>query len=372
MKIICVSFLHLDELPPMMSVLKVLSKKYNVLYIGVDEYSDYYKRLFGNNVKFIEIFENKETTGNNFVKKCKRYSQRKINEFRFKNVNRIINENYCENDILWIHHEYTLMHLKKIDIPYYLTMYELPLALFMKKNELKNRVKLAKKVIVPEYTRACMVKACTNLDMMPLIVPNKPYEYENDAIILENNPIDEIVNYAHNKKKKVILYSGIFLRERKLDTIIEATVRLKDKFEIVFIGRKSEYLDELLLKYPHVKYLGFFNPPHHLAIIEKADIGILTYVSDSESINPVFCAPNKIWEYARFGIPMICNNIPGLKFTVEYNKCGYCCDIDSVDDICKTLNKIYNNYEELSKNAIKYYNTIDIENDILKVVDVDD
>ena len=87
---------------------------------------------------------------------------------------------------------------------------------------------------------------------------------------------------------------------------------------MVLAGRESDYLKELLIKYPDVKYLGFTVPPKHLSIVKLADIGILTYVADSGSINPVFCAPNKIWEYAKYGIPMLCNDIPGLKYTVEY------------------------------------------------------
>lgn len=43
MKIIIISFMHLDELPPVISLLKVLSNKFDVLYLGVDDYNNVYK-----------------------------------------------------------------------------------------------------------------------------------------------------------------------------------------------------------------------------------------------------------------------------------------------------------------------------------------
>lgn len=371
MKVILVSFLHLDELPPMMTVLKVLSKVYDVLYIGVDDLTSPYRDLFGDRVKFVNISTGDLIEGNGITTKCVRCLQREIRNFKWKYVNSVIEDNYNDGDVLWIHHEFTLMRLKRLKIPYYLTMYELHPDLFKKKSELKTRIQGASKVIVPEYTRAAIVKACVGLHRMPTVIQNKPYEFDKNKTSIEKNPLEEIVANAHALKKKVILYSGIFLRERKLDTIIEATQHLSDKFEIVLLGRESPYLRELLDRYPNVTYLGFFTPPHHLDVIAKADIGILTYVADTGSINPVFCAPNKIWEYAKYGIPMICNDIPGLKYTVEYNGFGYCCDEDSVDSICTALNQIYDNYNKLSENALKYYETVDIEADILKVMTSD-
>lgn len=368
MKVVLVSFLHLDELPPMMTVLKVLSKVYKIVYIGVDDFTDVYRDLYGDKVEFVNIIDWKSPVGNGLLPRCIRYLQVKEKAIKYKAANSIIEKYYDEGDILWVHHEYTLMSLKRLKIPYYLTMYELHPDLFRNKSELKNRVKSAQKVIVPEYARAAIVKACVGLENMPLVVQNKPYDYDHLVTALDKNPMIEIAQKAHAENKRIVLYSGIFLRERKLDTIIEAVQHLKDKFEIVLVGRKSPYLEELLRKYPNVIYLGFFNPPHHLEVIEKADVGILTYVADSGSINPVFCAPNKIWEYARYGIPMICNDIPGLKYTVEYNGLGYCCDINSVECICDTLNKISDHYELLSEKAHSYYKTVDIEADILRVV----
>ena len=66
---------------------------------------------------------------------------------------------------------------------------------------------------------------------------------------------------------------------------------------------------------------------------------------------------------------MICNDIPGLKFTVEYNQMGLCCDLNSEDSIISALTDICCKYEVFSKNAFKFYESVDISKKILDFVD---
>lgn len=372
MKIILVCFLHLDELPPMITALKVLSEKYEILYIGVDDAEGVCGNIFDNRVKSINVFKDSEPQEYGLRGKARRFIYWKKYHANLLHVNKFIEKQYQLGDIVWIHHEHTLMHMGKLNVPYYLTMYELHPDLFLKECELKQRVSSAKRVVVPEYARAAIVQACVGLKNLPTVIENKPFDYSDDEIAIEDNPMRAVAEKTHAEGKKIILYSGIFLRERKLDTLIEAASKMSDKFVVVLIGRKSAYLDELIRKYRNVIYLGFFAPPKHLSVIKESDIGILTYVADSGSINPVFCAPNKIWEYSRFGIPMICNDIPGLKYTVEYNKFGYCCDINSVESISENLERIYNEYDELSSNAYKFYETVDIKKKIMRFIESDD
>lgn len=371
MKIIVIGFLELDALPPAITLLKILSKKNKVFYIGIDDMNDRYRNIFGDNIEFYNIIPHIKKSNIAYIQKLHSFIFWRTYKYHLLKGGKILKKVYEKGDIVWVLHEYTLMHMRGNileNIPYFLTMYELHPDIFKKKSKLKKMIKNANKVIVPEYARSAIVQACIGLSNLPYIIPNKPYEFNETDIYLENNPLKNIAKQAHDKKKLIILYSGIFLRERKLDTILEAVSDLKDKYEMVLLGRKSDYLNELLLKYPDVKYLGFTVPPKHLSIVKLADIGILTYVADSGSINPVFCAPNKIWEYAKYGILMLCNNIPGLKYTVEYSKLGYCCDINSVNDIKEKLNNIYCNYEQFSRNAKAYYKSINVEKLVLDLL----
>lgn len=371
--LIVVCFLRLADLPPAVSILKELSQKYFIKYIGVDPKTEYYDELFDHKVDFYNIIPYEcSNVRLKSINKIRNSLYRKKMIFWYRNSVNVIKK-YCSiSSKIWILHEFTIMNLgpRILEIPYYLTMYELHSNLFItKENILKKYIRTAQKIIVPEYMRAAIVRACVGLKNMPYVIPNKPYEYSDAEIKLENNKYIEIAKKIHCEGKKIILYTGIFLRERKLETIIDAVDKMKDKYQIVLIGQKSEYLEELLQKYPSLMYWGFVKAPKHLSLVKLADIGIMTYVSDTGSINPVFCAPNKIWEYAKYGLPMLCNDIPGLKFSVEYNNMGVCCDIDSVDDVIDKINYIDLNYSELSLNALRYYDSIDIMRMIDQIVE---
>ncbi len=57
--------------------------------------------------------------------------------------------------------------------------------------------------------------------------------------------------------------------------------------------------------------------PNHLlpAITAQADVGIVTY--PYEGLNNIYCSPNKIFEYAQAGLPVVATEQPPLKEMVE-------------------------------------------------------
>ncbi len=370
--LIVICFLRLEDLPPAVSMLKSLSQKYSIEYIGVNSKSDYYCNLFGEQVHFHNIipYECSEKVG--IKGKIKKSIYRRKMRLWYKGSMKLIKKYLSSSEAVWVLHEYTIMNIgyRILKIPYYLTMYELHGDLFCRNNNLlKKCIQKAEKVITPEYTRAAIVQACAGLKNMPKIIPNKPYEYSDMEIELRDNQYSEIANKIHSEGRKIILYAGIFLRERKLETIIQAVDKMREKYEMVLIGQNSKYLEELLQQYPFIRYWGFIKAPKHLSIIKLADIGVLTYVSDTGSINPVFCAPNKIWEYAKYGIPMLCNDIPGLKFTVEYNNFGCCCNINSIEDITNKIEYINLHYKMMNRNAADYYNSVNVMDLVDQVIE---
>lgn len=364
-KYILVCFLKLEDLPPVVTLIKELSEYSKIDYIGINDKNEYYDNLFNGNVDFYNVFPFELGAYHNLYEHIYNFIHWRMMPVYLNKAMKIIKKNYSADKRIWVLHEFTMRHLKKeiCNYPYYLTMYELNSRLFEQKDNLfKHYIKQAKKVIVPEYTRASIVQACVGLKELPIVLPNKPFEYTQEEIELKDNKFEKVADKLHKEGKKIILYSGIFIRERKLDTIIEAVSTMQDKYQLVLLGQESPYLHELLEKYKNIVYAGFVKAPKHLSIVKHADIGILTYVADSGSINPVFCAPNKIWEYAKYGIPMICNDIPGLKFTVEYNNIGCCFDINDVKDIKEKLELIEQEYEVMSQQAKKYYESINVSN----------
>ncbi len=109
--------------------------------------------------------------------------------------------------------------------------------------------------------------------------------------------------------------------------------------------------------YKDTIYLGFFPAPTHLQITSYAHIGVANY--DYSSLNNLFCAPNKIYEYAGFGIPILGNDVPGLQYTIGTARAGVCADFLNRKSIIDALMEIEENYTEYSKNAVKFYESND-------------
>ncbi len=207
---------------------------------------------------------------------------------------------------------------------------------------------------VPELIRANLFRMWFNLAKLPVILPNCPYKnFEIDSSksnIKENFP--ELYNLIE-QNKKIILYQGGIGKERDITNIIKYIDTLDEEFVFVIIGPPSGVKECLNLS-KRVHYLGLLPAPLHLVVTSQAFIGILGY--KGILMNNLFCAPNKIYEYSKFGIPMIGNDIPGLYFPLKLYNAGVTCDTNSMQSIELAFNEIFKNYITFSNGAIELYN----------------
>lgn len=168
------------------------------------------------------------------------------------------------------------------------------------------------------------------------------------------------------RNKKIILYQGVFIPERRVDYFIRAVNSLPDDYVLFLMGGENPFYNELKNKYQseRIVFLPFLPPPLHLEITKLAHIGILVYVVDGEpinrAINVLYCAPNKLYEYSMFGIPMISNNLPALSFIFSKFEAGICTDILLEKNVCEAILEIDKNYELYSKASVQLYNSVDM------------
>ena len=107
-----------------------------------------------------------------------------------------------------------------------------------------------------------------------------------------------------------------------------------------------------------------------MEVTSCADIGVAVY--QENSLNNLFCAPNKIYEYAGFGIPTIGNDIPGLVDTIQRFGAGECVQWSDVSAIEDAIQKVYQNYDEYEKRSAFFYeqtNCFNIMERIIKDVE---
>lgn len=270
----------------------------------------------------------------------------------------------CDNHIM------QLMELVK-DTPvfYYRFLYSLGVNKYWTIH-LDRYAKNAKCVVVPEINRAQILRAIWGLDELPMVLPNKPFCTEAE------DPSDELksrLDVLKRSGKKIILYQGVFLKERKLGEFAEAIQMLGEDYLFCIMGRDSEERKRLCMQYPEIVYIPFIAPPYHLLITQLAHIGILTYYPDTndwaDKLNVIYCAPNKIYEYAYSELPMIGNNIPGLYEPFEKYDIGRCFDRLDAKSIKYALEEIEKNYDQLKSNCLRFYNDTDMKKLVTEILD---
>lgn len=295
-----------------------------------------------------------------------------------KRLKKLLDSEYDRDSLIWVMTSISLKYIGNTlyNRNYIMYMYELSQEIRYYPKFRYPRVDLdklfgnAKAVIECEYNRAHIAKAWFGLEKLPYVVPNKPYMDRLPARMEITDPLcAKIMNEI--KDKTIIIYQGIIDPERPLEPFIEAVDSLGENYALVIMSGDSERLKGKTKSNTYL--LPFVSPPHHLEITSWANIGILTYTpvrgETTSPLNAVYCAPNKIFEYAMFGIPMIGNDIPGLTTEFARSSIGVSFKRFDKDDIITAIETIMENYDSLKKYSFEYYSKTDNKETFLKILD---
>lgn len=300
---------------------------------------------------------------------CYLRNQRKLKSLVKQYVNKI--------DILWTTTDTSVRALKSLVFKYRHVMELLELAedmpyiakLPFPRFNLKKYAQRAWKVVVPEYNRAHILKTWWDLNDTPCILPNKPYDFEDSS---ESNTIKSITEKMDSEKRKIVLYQGVFYEDRKLDAFAEAIDFLKEEYVFYIMGRGNCISEALCKKYNNIEYIPFIPAPKHLLITKHADIGILPYIPQKvehySSLNALYCAPNKIYEYAAYGLPMIGSDVPGLMYPFTQYNIGVCCRKLTAQEVLRALIYVNQHHQEMSENCKAFFNDTDLDKIVNKII----
>ena len=239
---------------------------------------------------------------------------------------------------------------------------------WMYRRLMKRYVKRAAAVVVCEHTRACIFRCWYDLKETPFILPNKPINHPlQPNLEIEDGYAREILTEL-GENKRIVLFQGVISFARDVRAVAEAVRTMGDGWRFVVMGPgKKNYLEVLHESYPEVVHIPRVIAPYHLQITSHSHIGVVTYSYDC--LNHLFCAPNKVWESAGFGLPMICGDLPALQTMVEANGAGICVNMEDSTQIASALREIDDNYESFSQNSRKLYDSVDIHGIIRNIVD---
>lgn len=381
MKLILPIFIPLEKLPPAISLLSAIDEEKYEINVIVPYINQHYINFFKEKrIKWYSLFDYdwyNQLKEKNIL--CRLYTREiEVQKRFFEQLDRL----YDDNSLIWILHEETALYLSNriTKYNYIISIYELKRPEKNKKYKLLNSaipniIKNAIQIVVPEVNRAHITKGWYKLDYTPYVLPNKPYPFNMREKRQFLN--DEINNFILKiKDKKIILYQGAVGYDRKLDSFIEAVNLCGDEYVMLILSGDSPELKRLKATYPekfiHMKSLP---APLHLYVTSWAYIGVLSYVPNKdiyryEPLNALFCAPNKIYEYSGFGIPMIGNDIPGLVNTIEKYNAGCCVDINNINKIYMGIKTIEDNYNIFSENSRKLFNDCDVYTRVNEIIDL--
>lgn len=223
-------------------------------------------------------------------------------------------------------------------------------------------------VVACEINRARYMKAEWGLKELPYVIPNKPY---TDPLPKGNPGTTELTQRiirSFTNQKPIIYQANHIHYAKELTNLATALRNVGKEFVLVLVGNIDDPNDvkQIQAIYPNVICSGYVKSPLHMEITSNAYIGITVY--QDNSLNNLFCAPNKIYEYSCFGIPTLANDVPGLIETVGISRSGICVNWNSVDEIEKALTDISLQYAEYEALSIAFFKSVDCKKIIKDIV----
>ncbi len=367
MKILYVHKAKFNRRPPVISTVLLLCELgYEVDLVTCGISDEYKEKLEKYGVK-IHIFPRDEHSNkSNIVNKLLEY-------YRFKReVAALLRHEYSIADtVLWIEGNYTLVSLGKIikKYRYILQIQELNNEHKVQFRAISKVIRDAQCVFVPEYCRAVLLQNWFHLSQRPTVLENKPYFLPT---------LEQLKFLAEKYKDKIrllegkrnIIFQGGISSERKLCTFISAIKKLGEPYQLILLGKDQGMLSVYQQINPQLIHIDHIDAPDYLLITSLCHIGIVSY--DPLTLNSAFCAPNKIFEYSAYSLPMIGNDIPGLRFKFERYKLGVIVNEDDEYSIINAIKEIECNYEQYRQNAGKLYKFVDnrsiLDSEVKKVI----
>lgn len=345
-------FQNIEKKPPCLSeVLQLRDRGYHVVLVTPDYGQDYLNRIREMGVDCMPYTLYKSR--NLFLQKARNY-------FSYKKLwDKVRNEIWNDDTILWVGTEESLMkhrHFLKNFHPLVANALE-----YYEDEWWTSRIPEFRKMVdiwtACEPHRAILMERQWGLGKLPHVLRNKPYDHPRQRCMNPSTPeMEGLIQQIRGKK--TLLYQGAIVADRDLSTLADILKRADSDFYLTLSGPvEGDALQKVRDRYDKVIYLGNIPYAYFLEVTSYAHIAVAFY--NDTSLNNRYCAPNKIYEYSGFGIPMLCNDIPGLTSTVGESGAGICVDFSDPDAVIRALHEMDSEYDRFSRNAMRFYDDTD-------------
>ena len=174
-------------------------------------------------------------------------------------------------------------------------------------------------------------------------------------------------------KNDIIVYQGVMSNERKVSSYIERMKYLPVSYKLKLIGEGPDFFSykEMVLQNSLIEKVIFTGKlPYEELVNESKEckIGIVSYLMDD--LNNYYCAPNKLYEYAQFNIPVLVSPQPFLIKIVNEYKIGEILYPNISDrEFCDLIIKMMENYNDYIVGIDKFLEKYSYEKEMFKLKD---
>lgn len=176
------------------------------------------------------------------------------------------------------------------------------------------------------------------------VILNSP-ELSGDSVEFDGNYFRD--RFDIPAESKVFLYIGIVGPGRGIELLLEVFARPDVNAHVVFLGYGS-LIDDVIkssVTYPNIHYHPAVPHKDVVPIARSADVGLC--MIENVSLSDYYCLPNKLFEYAFSGVPVLASAFPDIKAIVDAFNLGEYADLDA-ESIFSTVKK-YEAMENLPK-----------------------
>ena len=165
-----------------------------------------------------------------------------------------------------------------------------------------------------------------------------------------------------SENKKIILYTGHLYKWKGVDTLAEASKRLKDGTTVIFVGGTDEDIQKFKEKYHTYKNITIIGHRPHDEIpiwLKAADLVVLPNTAN-EDISAFYTSPLKLFEYMASGVPIIASRLPSLQEVLsDSNAFFFSPDdteslVDSIEGVFKNPDSAMIKAKQAFKNVKNY------------------
>jgi glycosyltransferase involved in cell wall biosynthesis len=199
-------------------------------------------------------------------------------------------------------------------------------------DRMQNRVcRSAGLVICPELNRRWMLQIRSRSKARFVVVPNDVLPEAQAGAPVPPGTLQVFRQHGGSPEcDTFLIYQGLFSADRCLLQAIAAFRGLPSGRPGLILlggGRDPGYtrrVRDAAAGDSRIAIVPRIEPPGHLRVTAGCAGGILLYAPTE--LNNVYCAPNKIFEYARAGLPMILPDYPGLAAINDAYGLGVTCN----------------------------------------------